>query len=70
MEFSTFELTNFFIPEGKSKYDIEFTRESIHGFEYNSPDETMFFWGTGNGELPCINKKQIEYDAWGKVIHN
>lgn len=61
MELSQFKLSNIIIPEGKSKYNIQFTKESINGFNYNSPDDTMFFWGTGNGELPCVNKKQLEY---------
>jgi len=28
---------------------------------FESPDESSFFWITGNGELPCVNKQQIDY---------
>ena len=29
--------------------------------KYHSPQETSFLYETGNGELPCINKIQIDY---------
>ena len=32
-----------------------------HNFYYNSPVNVDFFWGTANGEIPCVNKKQIDY---------
>ena len=28
---------------------------------YNSPDENTYIWATGDGNLPCVNSKQIEY---------
>ena len=28
---------------------------------YNSPDENTYIWVTGDGNLPCVNSKQIEY---------
>ncbi len=61
MSLSNFELKNIVIPEGISKTKTTFSKENINGFEFNSPGENAFFWGTGNGELPCVNKKQINY---------
>jgi hypothetical protein len=28
---------------------------------YHSPIDTSFFWVTGNGHLPCVNKTQLNY---------
>lgn len=61
MELNTFKLKNIVIPEKNTKTETEFTKHNINGFEFNSPSEDTFFWATGNGELPCVNKKQIEY---------
>jgi hypothetical protein len=51
-----------FIPEKNSKYsDIKFEKIKDGNLEYNSPKENFFFYGTGNGDLPCVNKVQIDY---------
>jgi len=50
------------IPEKNSKYsDIKFEKIKDGNLEYNSPKENFFFYGTGNGNLPCVNKVQIDY---------
>jgi hypothetical protein len=28
---------------------------------YYSPQKPPFFWLTGNGALPCVNKEQLDY---------
>ncbi|WP_341216473.1 hypothetical protein, partial [uncultured Wocania sp.] len=61
MELNTFRLRNIIIPEKNTKTETKFTKHNIDGFEFNSPSEDTFFWATGNGELPCVNKKQIDY---------
>ena len=54
--------TQIFIPKKNSKYsEIEFEKIKEGNLEYNSPKENFFFYGTANGELPCVNKVQIEY---------
>jgi len=61
MELNTFKLKNTIIPEENTKTETTFTKHNMDGFEFYSPSEDMFFWATGNGELPCVNKKQIDY---------
>lgn len=51
-----------FIPKKNSKYaDIEFEKIKEGNLEYFSPKENFFFYGNANGELPCVNKVQINY---------
>lgn len=61
MKLNTFKLKNIIIPEKNTKTETTFTKHHIDGFEFYSPDKNTFFWATGNGTLPCVNKKQIEY---------
>lgn len=61
MDLSKFELKNVIVPEGITRTKTEFSSVTIHGFEFNTPGDEVFFWSTGNGELPCVNKKQIEF---------
>lgn len=50
------------IPEKNSKYpEIHFEKIKEGNLNYYSPEENFFFFGTANGELPCVNKVQIEY---------
>lgn len=50
------------MPEKNSKYgDIEFEKIKDGNLDYNSPKENFFFYGTANGELPCVNKVQMNY---------
>ncbi|MDW5290012.1 hypothetical protein R6X41_14410 [Formosa sp. PL04] len=61
MTLDTFKLKNIFTPEKNTKTLTDFTKETIDGFEFYSPNEDIYFWITGDGNLPCVNKKQIEY---------
>jgi hypothetical protein len=50
------------IPEKNSKdAAIQFEKIKDGNLEYNSPKGNFFFYGTGNGDLPCVNKVQINY---------
>lgn len=54
--------TQILIPKKNSKFsEIEFEKIKDGNLEYNSPKENFFFYGTANGELPCVNKVQVEY---------
>lgn len=61
MKLNTFKLKNIVIPEENTKTKTKFTKQNIDGFEFYSPDEDVFFWATGNGNLPCVNIKQVKY---------
>jgi hypothetical protein len=61
MSLSNFKIKNSVIPEGNTKTSTSFSKETTHGFSYNSPGANVFFWGTGNGNLPCVNKQQVAY---------
>lgn len=57
-----FQIKNLLVPEPNSKYDyLKFEKIKNGNLEYYSPTENFFFFGTANGELPCVNKVQIEY---------
>lgn len=61
MTLSNFKLKHIIIPAENTKIITSFTKENSDGFEFNSPGKDVFFWGTGDGDLPCVNKQQIEY---------
>ena len=61
LKLTGFNLKNMLIPEKNSKNNTEYSKENIDGFEFYSPINNTFFWGTGNGNLPCVNKNQINY---------
>lgn len=48
-------------PYGNSKNDTAFEIIRKGNLKYHSPVKNDFFWGSGDGELPCVNKLQIEY---------
>lgn len=42
--------------------DLEFIEYEIQNLKYFSPSkDSLFFWQTSNGPLPCVNKDMIEY---------
>lgn len=61
MQLNSFQLKNVIIPENVSKTRTNFTKTILEDFEFYSPEDDIYFWTTGNGNLPCVNKKQIEY---------
>ncbi len=59
---SSFGLENFIYPKSNSKYiNLKFEKNKNGNLEYYSPKENFFFFGTGDGNLPCVNKFQVEY---------
>lgn len=58
---NTFHFRNIVTPEKNSNINSRFTKEKIFNFEFHNPNNDTFLWTTGNGKLPCINKKQVNY---------
>ncbi len=58
---SHFSIRHFIFPYQNSKYEVDFERIENDHFYYNSPKNIDFFWGTANGEIPCVNQTQIDY---------
>lgn len=58
---SHFTMKEILFPAKNSKNNTGFELIKIGNFKYNSPIKNDFFWGTGNGNLPCVNKDQVEY---------
>ena len=42
--------------------DLDFIEQKIENLKYFSPSkDSLFFWQTSNGPLPCVNKDMVEY---------
>lgn len=61
LKISNFSSKNLILPYKNSKYDSAFEPIVNGNLKYNSPIENSFFWGSGDGDLPCVNKDQIAY---------
>ncbi|WP_026978636.1 LIC_10190 family membrane protein [Flavobacterium tegetincola] len=58
---NTFPLKALLFPLENTKLGNDFEVFELGNLKYNSPLDNDFFYGTGNGALPCVNKKQIDY---------
>lgn len=58
---NTFSAEMLIKPQRTSKMTTDFEIIELGNLKYNSPLENDFFFGTGNGNLPCVNKTQVEY---------
>jgi len=58
---SGFQLKQIVFPHKNSRYSFEYEQLSLDNLDYNSPKGNEFFWNTGDGPLPSVNKDQIEY---------
>ncbi|HCQ11866.1 MAG TPA: hypothetical protein DIU01_01085 [Flavobacterium sp.] len=58
---SRFSATNILYPHNNSKWTTTFDSVQKGNLKFNSPTNNYFFWGSGNGNLPSVNKVQIEY---------
>ena len=58
---SRFSGTNILYPHNNSKWSTPFESIQKGNLKFNSPTNNYFFWGSGNGALPSVNKAQIEY---------
>ena len=54
-------IENIFIPFDNSNLNTNYKVYKIGNLKYYSPDKKILIWGTGNGKLPCLNKKQVLY---------
>ena len=48
-------------PHPNSKLRSEYQSITTWNLKYNSPIHNDFFWGSGDGPLPAINKVQLDY---------
>jgi hypothetical protein len=58
---STFSVSEIVFPHSNSKCDFHYQSIKNGNLLYNSPLNNTFFWGTGDGPLPCVNKDQLKY---------
>lgn len=56
-----FSLSQLVLPQQNSNLRAAFSTKSKSNLKYNSPDEHSYIWVTGDGKLPCVNTRQIEY---------
>lgn len=56
----TFTVSEIIFPHKNSGLSTSFQKEKIGNLTYFSPDSNTYIWMTGDGNLPCVNKKQIE----------
>jgi hypothetical protein len=58
---SNFSTKNIIFPYKNTKSNTTFEYLQNGNLHFYSPVENDFFWGSGDGKLPCVNKEQIEY---------
>lgn len=61
MDNSKFSRRNTVIPHHNSKLKTTFHTVKNGNLTYFSPESYIFFWANGNGKLPCVNVRQIDY---------
>ena len=61
LETSNFKLGEIIEPHNNSKLSTDFEEITIGNLTFYSPVENKFFWASGNGPVPCVNKVQIKY---------
>ena len=55
------QLENIIFPFSNSNIIATYSNTKIGNLSYNSPDKKTYIWITGDGNLPCLNTKQLEY---------
>ncbi|WP_163399166.1 LIC_10190 family membrane protein [Flavobacterium fluviatile] len=58
---SSFKFENLVFPHKNTKSNAAFVTFRLGNFNYNSPVNNDFFWANGDGNLPSVNKEQIDY---------
>ena len=61
LKISNFSAENIIYPFKNTKNNTAFESIQLGNLKYNSPVENDFFWSNGDGDLPCVNKKQLDY---------
>uniref|UniRef100_UPI0040499852 LIC_10190 family membrane protein n=1 Tax=Flavobacterium sp. TaxID=239 RepID=UPI0040499852 len=57
-----FEVSDILFPAGITRFEnMKFSKLKIGNLEVNTPNDESFLFGTYNGELPCVSRKQIRY---------
>lgn len=56
-----FSVNQIVFPKSNSNLRTVFYTKNKGNLNYNSPNENTYIWATGDGNLPCVNSKQIEY---------
>ncbi|MCI9844988.1 LIC_10190 family membrane protein [Flavobacterium pectinovorum] len=69
MEISNFSVKNIVFPYPNTKNNTAFESIQLGNLKYNSPKKNDFFWANGDGNLPCVDKQQIDYfDKYFQII--
>lgn len=69
MEISNFSAKNIVFPYPNTKNNTTFETIQLGNLKYNSPEKNDFFWANGNGDLPCVDKQQLDYfEKYFKII--
>ncbi|PVX44776.1 hypothetical protein C8C85_0527 [Flavobacterium sp. 103] len=58
---SNFSTKNIIFPYKNTKSSTTFEYLQNGNLNFYSPVENDFFWSSGDGKLPCVNKNQIQY---------
>lgn len=57
-----FYLSQLIIPQPNSRFHMmKFEEKTKGNLKYYSPSENFFFFGTANGDLPCVNEAYLYY---------
>jgi len=57
----SFSVRKLLYPNLNSNLKTTFEAKTMGNLQYFSPDPTVYIWATGDGALPCVNAKQIQY---------
>lgn len=57
----SFSVRKLLYPNLNSNLKTTFEAKTMGNLQYFSPDPTIYIWATGDGALPCVNAKQIQY---------
>ncbi|PWA05040.1 LIC_10190 family membrane protein [Flavobacterium psychrotolerans] len=60
-QYNSISLKNGIVPSKNSNLKTNFYPVKMGNLTYFSPDRKTYFWTTGNGNLPCLNTKQLLY---------
>jgi hypothetical protein len=58
---NTFQSKNVVFPEPNTKEKLDYTKITKGNLHFHSPTDAKLFWITGNGNLPSVNKEQLDY---------
>ena len=61
MDLSHFSTANLITPYRNSQFSHKSEPLQLENTIINTPTHIDFFWGTGDVELPALNKEQLEY---------